>query len=84
MSETKLPEFESVEELVEFFDTHDMGEYAENMPEVQFDVDIQKRTFLVAVDKELMKKLAEAAKAQQISTEALVNSWLEEKVAQAA
>ena len=38
MSGNKLPECESVEELVEFFDTRDMGEYADTMPEVHFDV----------------------------------------------
>lgn len=33
MSENKsLPEFESVDQLVAFFDTHDMGEY--DLPEV--------------------------------------------------
>jgi predicted HicB family RNase H-like nuclease len=82
MAENKLPEFESIEELVEFFDTHDMGEY--ELPEAQFDVDIQKRTFLVSVDKELMKKLSQVARAQHTSTEALVNSWLEERAAQVA
>ena len=55
MAENKLPEFEALEALVEFFDTHDMGEY--DLPEAQFDVEIQKRTFLVSVDKALMKKL---------------------------
>ena len=82
MSENKLPEFESTEQLVEFFDTHDMGEY--DLPEVEFDVDIQRRTFLVPVDKKLMKGLLHAAQAQHTSTEELVNSWLAEKVGQAA
>ncbi len=84
MSENKMPEFESVEELVEFFDTHDMGEHFDEMPEVHFDVDIQRRSFLIPVDKQLMKKLAEVAKAQHTSTAQLVNSWLEEKATQAA
>ena len=84
MSENKLPEFGTVEELVEFFDTHDMGEYWDEMPEAHFEVNIQKRTFLVAVDEELMKKLAEVAKTRQTSTGALVNSWLQEKMTQAA
>lgn len=79
MAENKLPEFESLEALVEFFDTHDMGEY--DLPEAQFDVDIQKRTFLVSVDKALMKKLSQMARAQHTSTEALVNAWLEERAA---
>ena len=84
MSENKLPEFDSVEELTEFFDTHDMAEHFDAMPEVHFDVDIQRRSFLVSVDKQLMKKLAEVAKARHTSTEELVNSWLNEKAAQAA
>lgn len=82
MNENKLPEFASIEELVEFFDTHDMGEY--DLPVVRFDVDIQRRTFLLAVDKELMKKLSQVAKAHNTSTEQLVNSWLEAKVTEAA
>ncbi|MDQ3813359.1 MAG: BrnA antitoxin family protein [Armatimonadota bacterium] len=81
MSENKLPEFGSIEEVVEFFETHDMGEY--DLPEVHFGVEIMKRTFLVSVDKELMKKLSQVAQAQHTSTEELVNAWLEEKVAQA-
>lgn len=79
-----MPQFESVEELTNLFDNNDMSEYFDAMPEVHFDVDIQRRSFLVSVDKKLMKKLAELAKAQHTSTEQLVNSWLEEKTARAA
>ena len=35
-----LPEFESLEECIEFFDTHDMGEYWEQLPEADFEIDI--------------------------------------------
>ncbi len=84
MSENKMPEFESVEDIVEFFDNNDMSKYSDEMPEVHFDVDIQRRSFLVSVDKQLMKRLAEVAKAQHTSTEQLVNTWLEEKADQAA
>ena len=84
MNESKMPKFESIEELTDFFDNNDMGEHMDAMPEVHFDVAISSRSFLVSVDKQLMKKLAELAKAQQTSTEQLVNSWLEEKAARAA
>ncbi len=83
MSENKKPQFDSIEELTDFFDNNDMGEYFDEMPEVQFDVAIARRSFLVSVDEQLMQKLVELAKFQQISTEQLVNSWLEEKVARA-
>lgn len=84
MNENKMPEFESVEELVQFFDNNDMGQYFDEMPEVPFTVDIQRRRFLISVDKQLMKKLAKVAKAQHTSTEQLINAWLEEKATQAA
>ena len=40
----KIPSFKSLDELVDFFDTHDLGEYLNGMPEAQFDVGIKKRT----------------------------------------
>ena len=56
MSENKsqnMPNFASLDDLVEFFDTHDLGEYLDGMPEVQFEVDIQRRTHLFALEEEL-------------------------------
>jgi hypothetical protein len=76
----KLPPFTSIDELVEFFDTHDMGDYLDELPEVHFDVDIKKRTHLVAIDEEIVSKLSEIARLKQIPAEALVNSWLREKI----
>ena len=82
MTTNKLPKFDSIGDLVEFFDAHDMGEYG--LPEAQFEVDIQKRACLIAVDEALMEKLSRAANARHISTQALVRLWLEEKAAHAA
>jgi hypothetical protein len=83
MAESKsrgLPPFNSTQELVEFFDTHDMGEFWDEMPEVHFDVDIKSKRYLISVDESLMSKLSEIAKLQQVSLEDLVNLWLKEKV----
>ncbi|MCK4735746.1 MAG: hypothetical protein KAT65_25050 [Methanophagales archaeon] len=35
-----LPRFRSLDELVKFFDTHDLDEYWTEMPEAHFEVDI--------------------------------------------
>jgi hypothetical protein len=83
MTKNKMPEFGSIQDLVDYFDTHDMGEFFDEMPEAHFDVDIHRRCFLVAVDKKLMKKLAAAANARHTTTSKLVNAWLEEKTTQA-
>ena len=37
-----LPSFDSISELIDFFDTHDMGKYAGQMPEVDFEVSLER------------------------------------------
>ncbi len=78
----ELPTFASLAELEEFFETHDMGDYWESMPEAHFEVDITKRTRLMPIDAELAYKLAQIAKHRETTVEALINSWLREKVGQ--
>jgi hypothetical protein len=77
---TGFPPARSLDELVEFFDTHDMGESWEHMPEAHFDINIKKRTHLVAIDEELLGKLAEIVKSQHVSAEILIHTWLKEKM----
>ena len=79
----KLPPSRSLNELVEFFDTHDMGEYWDQMPEAHFDVDIKRRTHLVAIDDEIMSKLNDVAKSKKVPPDKLINSWLKEKLSAA-
>ncbi len=80
----KLPQFSSSQELVDFFDTHDMGEYESQMPEVAFEVDLKRDHYLVSVNGRLMSQLLEAAQGQQVSVELLVDTWLKEKLLQAS
>jgi hypothetical protein len=85
MARTKtkiMPHFRSLDELVEFFDTQDMGEYLKEMAEAKFEVDIKRRTHLFALDAELARKLTEIAKAKRTSSESLINAWLKEKIQQ--
>ncbi|HEX9735642.1 MAG TPA: CopG family antitoxin [Thermoanaerobaculia bacterium] len=73
----------SVDELVRFFDAHDMGAHWDEMPEVHFDVDIKRRAHLVAVDDDLVDKIAEVARTKHVSSESLINALLREKLAEA-
>jgi translation initiation factor RLI1 len=79
-----LPHFDSLDELVNFFDTHDMGEFYEQMPEAEFEVDISRRQYLFAIDAEVAKRLAEIAKSKKTTSEALANAWLTEKIKEQA
>jgi hypothetical protein len=75
-----MPKFTSLDKLVEFFDTHDMGDYWDEMPEVHFDIDIKRRTHLFSLDEDLAERLTAIAKAKRISSKTLINEWLREKV----
>jgi hypothetical protein len=79
-----LPKFESLDELVEHFDTHDMGVYWDQMQEVSFEVNIKRRKHLVAIDEEIVPKLNEIAKSRKVSSQKLVNTWLKEKIHKAS
>ncbi len=79
-----LPRSKSVRELVDFFETHDMGDYWEQMPEAHFDVNIRKRTHLVALEEDIVDKLTEIARTRKISSESLINIWLKEKIRRAS
>ena len=76
--------FDSLDDLVEFFDSHDLGEYWDQMPEAKFEVDMKRKAYLFAVDAELANRLMEIAKARHTSSEALINTWLREKILEQA
>ena len=69
---------------MEFFETHDMGEYESELPKAYFDVDIKRNHYLVSVDGYLMNQLLEVAKEQKVSVEMLLDTWLKEKLLQAS
>ncbi len=79
-----LPQFDSLDDLVEFFDSHDLGECLEQMPEATFDVDLKHKTHLFALDEELSHKLTELARAKHVPAETLINTWLREKLLEPA
>jgi len=79
-NQTKIPKFDSIDALTQFFDENDMGDYLENMPEVNFDVNLQRRSYFVAVDEELINRLSEISRQEHLPSETLVNSWLREKI----
>jgi hypothetical protein len=78
----RIPKFNSLDELVTFFDTHDMGEYWDSLPEAEFQVDIQRRTHIFSLDEDLLERLAAVSKEKHVPSERLINVWLREKIAE--
>lgn len=78
-----LPEFDSTAAAADFFETHDMGDYWEQMPEVEFEIKLKRRKHLIALEEDVIAKVTRLAKAKHVSSEALINTWLKEKLQQA-
>jgi CopG antitoxin of type II toxin-antitoxin system len=79
-----LPEFNSTNELVDFFDTYDLGDYLEQMPEANFEIKIKSRKHLIALEQDVVTQVSQIAKTKKISSEALINSWLKEQLQKAS
>lgn len=76
-----IPEhFATIEEAAEFWDTHDLADYWDLTEEADFEVNLQLRRYLVALDPRLAEKLAAEAHKRGLSTETLINLWLSEKL----
>ena len=73
-----------IDDLVEFFENNDMGEYWDGMPEAHFEVEIKKRNHLIVIDKNMAARTTAIAKAKKTSSESLVNSWLKEGIRKAS
>jgi hypothetical protein len=70
----------SLDELVDHFDTHDMGEDLDQMPRTEVEVDIKWRRHLVPIDDDILARVREIAKKGTTSSEDLINTWLRERL----
>lgn len=82
MAENKkvLPKFESIDDLVTFFDENDMGEYLEDRPDVPFEMESRKGKHFVEVDDDLIDQISEISRKEHVSSGVIVNTWLRERL----
>lgn len=72
--------FKSVEDAGEFWDIHDLADYWDKTKEADLTFNLQKRHFYIAVLPEIAKELKRIAEGQGVSTETVVNLWLQERL----
>lgn len=77
-----IPEFETLEDIAEFWDTHSTADYDDVTHEVYFEVNLNQsdKSSSVSLLPELSQTLTTLARDRGISLETLVNVWLTEKV----
>lgn len=76
-----IPEFQSYEEMEEFCDTQDVGEYWDQTEPAEFEVSPQaRRRYLVSVDRDVLLRVQHIAQERGTTTESLVNLLLEQRL----
>jgi hypothetical protein len=81
----KFPDFSKMtrEEEAEWFDTHDMGDYLDQLKPVNLVVDLAKpkeETIVLRVNKDIKRKLEEISKSKGINISSLTRMWILEKL----
>jgi hypothetical protein len=71
----------SYEEMGEYWDTHGLGEIWDETKPVEFEIEIKSERHYYPIERDLSKKLHQIAEAQGVSSETLINLWVQEKVA---
>ena len=76
-----LPEFNSYDEMAEFWDTHSLADYWDQTESVELEIAPEaRRRYLVAVDREVMGRVQRLANSRGVSLESLVNLLLEQRL----
>lgn len=76
-----LPEnFATLEELSDFWDTHSSADYEEVMEPVEAEINLSASKIYCPVAKDLLRQVRRRAHQQGVSTETLINLWLQEKL----
>ena len=70
---------QNLADIIEYLDTHDIGDELETMPEAAFQINLPPRKPHFALETTLATKLREAARLRGIPAETLLNQWVREK-----
>lgn len=80
-----LPEnFDSLEEFWEFWDTHSSVDYEDMMEPVDVEIEVSSSKMYCAIAKDVLLQVRTQAHQQGVSTETLINLWLQEKLFESA
>jgi len=70
----------SYKEIGEFWDCHDLGDYRDQIQPVEAGIEVEDELVYYPVDRALSGKIRCAARKHGVSSQTLLNLWLQEKV----
>lgn len=81
-NKSSISKAKSYKEIGEFWDTHELTDFWEQTEEVEFEVEIGSQKTYFPVETGLSAKMSAIAKDHGVSTETLLNLWIERNVAE--
>ena len=78
-----IPEFETINDIAEFWDAHSTADYEDVTHEVRFDVRLGNNAAspqMITLLPELSETIQALAQTRGVSAETLINVWLTEKI----
>jgi len=77
---TPIPRTDSIQELAEFWDTHDFTDYEDQFEEVDKPLFRKKAVIKISVSPLEAKAVDEMAKSKGVDAAELIRQWVQEKV----
>ena len=74
----------SYREIGEYWDEHDLKDAWDPSRRVELDVGIESRLRYFPLDRDLWRKIDDAARRRGVTAETLLNLWVQEKLQQAS
>jgi hypothetical protein len=78
---SKLPKTDSIRKLAEFWDTHDLTEFEDQIEEITEPVFVRRPTIRVHLESRDAETLGQMAQARGITKEELIRIWVHQKLA---
>ena len=80
MKKSKLPKFQSIEQMANFWDTHDSTDFEGELEEVPGPVFVRRPAIKVHLESREAKAVERMARAKGVSLEELIRTWVREKL----
>ena len=77
---TQIPQTDSIQTLAEFWDTHDLTDFEDELEEISEPVFRKKEVVRIHLQPVEIEAVKQMAKAQGINYEELIRTWVLEKV----
>jgi hypothetical protein len=80
MRQSKLPKTDSIQELAEFWDTHDSTDFDDELEEVAEPVFVRRTPIEINLAPREAKAVQHLAKAKGVSREELIQAWVLQQI----